>query len=391
MNKIYLQSTALVLNRNQIVSFLPDSFGDTIKERIEYIKKTFGENKIVKAYSIAHEGTARPTTDGQNKKTVELKFTEKALDWIKEKANLAIQKGLKFFDGHNPTNDSQTNTELGQAIATKKINHEGKKHIIAIGIFGKDSPERDISSMEFSVDLEKLNNGSDESIDSISGIALADSTTGQRAGFPDAKKLGEFQCFEFQANEEIVQQNKKVKMDVSTIKEWIRENGIQPQQLYTPTEIIGEVRVVDGKLEFDGGIPQFNNKILGRLKNAYVFPETDYKILQEKLNKIPELEKSFGEYKKIKTKQDASESLPTILKQRNFDESKLKYVNEIFNKKKILDNLDSEIDISTQINSKLDEIQDDYEFNFKTFGKPEIPNNVIGKTNMTVMESNYDY
>jgi hypothetical protein len=98
--------------------------------------------------------------------------------------------------------------------------------------------------------------------------------------------------------------------------------------------------------------------------------------LQDQLSKLPELEKTALEYKTIKTKQIVSEQLPQIFKQRNFDDSKQKYANEILTKKKILDNLNPNEDAITQINSKLDEIAEDYEFNFKTFGKAELPANV---------------
>lgn len=383
MDKIYLQGMTLALNKNQVISFLPDNFGKTIQDKIDYIKTKFGFSPVIRAYSIAHEGTAKPTTPGQNKKSVELKFTEKALDWIKEKASSAIDKGLKFFDGHNPSNDEQTNTELGQVIGVKKITHNGKKHVIAIGIFKDDSPNRDISSMEFSVDVKKLNAGSDEAVDEITGIALADTANGDKPGFPEAKQLAEFQCFEFRENDEEPQRLKietkketKKNMTLEEIKNGIRELGILPQQLFSPTEIIGEVRIQDGKLEFEGGVPQFNNKIIARLKGAYVYPETDYKSLQDQLSKLPELEKTVGEYKQFKTKQIVSESLPTIYKQRNFDEAKQKYSNDMLAKKKILDNLDINVDALTQINAKLDEIAEDYEYNFKTFAKPEVPSNV---------------
>ena len=165
-------------------------------------------------------------------------------------------------------------------------------------------------------------------------------------------------------------------MTLEEIKNGIRELGILPQQLFSPTEIIGEVRIQDGKLEFEGGVPQFNNKIIARLKGAYVYPETDYKSLQDQLSKLPELEKTVGEYKQFKTKQIVSESLPTIYKQRNFDEAKQKYSNDMLAKKKILDNLDINVDALTQINAKLDEIAEDYEYNCKTFAKPEVPSNV---------------
>lgn len=382
MDKIYLQGMTLALNKNQVISFLPDNFGKTIQDKIDYIKTKFGFSPVIRAYSIAHEGTAKPTTPGQNKKSVELKFTEKALDWIKEKASNAIDKGLKFFDGHNPTNDEQTNTELGQVIGVKKITHNGKKHVIAIGVFKDDSPIRDISSMEFSVDVKKLNAGSDESIDEITGIALADTANGDKPGFPEAKQLAEFQCFEFQENDEPqilkIETKKETKkyMTIDEMKEEIRKQGISPHQLFTPTDIVGDVKIIDGRIEFEGGVPQVNNKIIGRLKGAYIFPEAEYKTLQEKLAKFPEMEKTVVEYKQFKAKQTASESLSAIYKQRNFDEAKQKYANDILSKKKILDNLNPEVDTLTQINIKLDEIAEDYEYNFKTFAKPEVPSNV---------------
>ena len=399
MNKIYLQGTTLALNKNQVISFLPDNFGKSVQDKIDYIKSKFGFSPIIRAYSIAHEGTARPTTPGENKRAVELKFTEKALDWIKDKASKAIDKGLKFFDGHNPSNDTQTNTELGEVIGVKKITHNGKKHVIAIGVFKEDSPTRDISSMEFAVDVKKLNAGSDEAVDEITGIALADTSTGEKPGFPEAKQLAEFQCFEFQENEEPQilkiepkKENKKY-MTIDEMKEEIRKQGISPHQLYSPTEIVGEVKIVEGRLEFEGGVPQVNNKVLGRLKGAYIFPEAEYKTLQEKLAKFPELEKTVGEYKQFKAKQTVSESLPNIFKQRNFDEAKQKYATEILSKKKILDNLNPEVDALTQINSKLDEIAEDYEFNFKTFGKPEVPANVPAITGAGGMpgQTGFDY
>ena len=399
MNKIYLQGTTLALNKNQVISFLPDNFGKSVQDKIDYIKSKFGFSPVIRAYSIAHEGTARPTTPGENKRAVELKFTDKALDWIKDKASKAIDKGLKFFDGHNPSNDTQTNTELGEVIGVKKITHNGKKHVIAIGVFKEDSPTRDISSMEFAVDVKKLNAGSDEAVDEITGIALADTSTGEKPGFPEAKQLAEFQCFEFQENEEPQilkiepkKENKKY-MTIDEMKEEIRKQGISPHQLYSPTEIVGEVKIVEGRLEFEGGVPQVNNKVLGRLKGAYIFPEAEYKTLQEKLAKFPELEKTVGEYKQFKAKQTVSESLPNIFKQRNFDEAKQKYATEILSKKKILDNLNPEVDALTQINSKLDEIAEDYEFNFKTFGKPEVPANVPAITGAGGMpgQTGFDY
>lgn len=401
MDKIYLQGTSLALNKNQVISFLPDSFGKTIQDKINYIKSKLGYSPVIRAYSIAHEGIARPTTPGENKKSVELKFTEKALDWIKEKATKAIEKGLRFFDGHNPTNDTQTNKELGQVIGVKKINHNGKKHVIAIGVFKEDAPSRDISSMEFSMDVEKLNSGSDEALDEITGIALADSSAGDKPGFPEAKQIAEFQCFEFQEIEdqkEIKIENKikketKKNMTLDEIKAGIKELGLLPQQLFSPTEVIGEMRVTDGKVEFDGGVPQFNNKIIARLKGAYVFPEMEYKQLQEKLNKLPELEKNVTEYKQFKVKQTISEQLPNIFKSKGFDETKQKYATEILTKKKILDNLDINVDAISQINAKLDEIAEDYEYNHKIFANPEIPKNVpaISGTQGFPGQSDFDY
>ena len=381
MDRIYLQGTTLALNKNQVISFLPDSLGKTIQDKINTIKAKFGFSPIIRAYSIAHEGTATPTTPGENKKAVELKFTEKALDWIKEKASLAIEKGLKFFDGHNPTNDTQTNKELGQVIGVKKITHNGKKHVIAIGVFKEDTPNRDISSMEFAVDVQKLNAGSDEAVDEITGIALADTSTGERPGFPEAKQLAEFQCFEFSeettvSNINDKKENIKMELNLDMVKKFIRENDIPPQKIWEPGEIVGEPRIEDGKLVIEGGFNAINNKILGKLKTARIYDESQYKTLQDQLSKLPELEKAAVEYKTIKAKQIVSEQLPQIFKQRNFDEAKQKYANEILAKKKILDNINPNEDAITQINSKLDEIAEDYEFNFKTFGKAELPANV---------------
>lgn len=381
MNKIYLQGTTLTLSKNQIISFLPDNLGKTVQDKIDSIKKKFGFSPVIRAYSIAHEGTAKPTTPGQNKKAVELKFTEKALDWIKEKASNAIEKGFKFFEGHNPTNDEQTNPELGEVIAVKKITHNGKKHVIAIGAFKEDAPARDIASMEFTVDVQKMESGSDEAIDEITGIALADTSNGDKPGFPEAKQLAEFQCFEFseeKTESNIIDKKDNVKMELNLemVKKFVRENDIPPQKIWEPGELVGEPRIEDGKLVIEGGYSALNNKILGKLKTAKIFGETEYKELQDKLTKLPELEKVALEHKQTKVKQTVTEALPNIFKQRNFDEPKQKYANEILTKKKILDNLDPEVDALTQINSKLDEIAEDYEFNFKTFGKPEIPTNV---------------
>ena len=53
MDKIYLQGMTLALNKNQVISFLPDNFGKTIQDKIDYIKTTFGFSPVIRAYSIA--------------------------------------------------------------------------------------------------------------------------------------------------------------------------------------------------------------------------------------------------------------------------------------------------------------------------------------------------
>lgn len=231
VSSVQLQAFQFNLNESEILAMIEPDVLNEIKLR--------NPHPYFRAYSICHDGISKPkllNTDSQGP----IEWTRKAVQSIK---NIAL-KGIKFFLGHNEDNSTDNRGEpLGEIIANKEMEIDGKVHHIAIGYFpDKDKvKDYDICSHEGLWSFIKESGKTiAEKVSKITAIALGNSKEDSPA-FPGAVNLGAVQCFENDAGGDPDKNkaggesaNNKGKIMALTLKEvndYIVENKVHISQL----------------------------------------------------------------------------------------------------------------------------------------------------------------
>jgi hypothetical protein len=178
------------LNQNEILGLIP---ADTLAK----IKET-NPHPYFQAFSIAHEGSARPKVLGETEQKPVV-WSRRAIQSIKN----IVTKGVKFFKRHNKDNSTEGRKDYGEVVADTQKEIDGKLHHIVVGYFPDKEAVKDcdVCSQEANWGLlETAKNFVADTITKLTGIALANSSE-ELPAFPGAKRLGSVQALQIQAFE----------------------------------------------------------------------------------------------------------------------------------------------------------------------------------------------
>lgn len=292
-------------SQNDIISKIPPNILAEIKAK--------DEHPFFQLYSICHEGTSTPKIEGKGHKPIT--WFKKAIQSIKS----VIKKGIKFFDGHNSTNDNQDKKILGEVIHAFEEEIDNKLHYCTIGYFPPETREiaktKDICSQEAEWNLfEVAGQYIADVCQEITGIALANSKEGYTPAFEGAKRLGLLQAFsDTMTITPVGETVKETKiMTFSELKDKVRELNVHPHQLYNLDEI------KDDK-EF--------GKVYDEIKTL-----TDEKTELEK--KIDNFEKENTKLTRSIQLDNAKDKLKEIYKESQTTENMQKFINDIYDEQK---------------------------------------------------------
>lgn len=303
MSLVRLDIQLQAFSQNNIMNKIPEDVLRKIKET--------DDHPFFQLYSICHEGISQPKLLG--KKSRPIVWMKKAIQSIKN----VIKKGIKFFDGHNITNDDQNQEELGEVIHSYEDEIDGKLHHCVIGYFPPETrdkaKEKDACSQEATWNLiEAGENLIADVCEKISGIALVKSSESKPA-FKDAKRLAYIQAFEDNntpTGEVKLGDNleEKKTMTLVELKQKVRELNVFPHQLYSLDEIK-------------------DDREFGQVYDEIKTKETN---IQEKEKELTETKTKNTELSRKIQLNSAKGKLKDIYKELELTENMTKFVDEIY-------------------------------------------------------------
>lgn len=276
---IKLQCYAVTISPEEIRRNIPISVMTEIKNK--------NPSPYFRAYSVMHEGTARPRVIGE----------ENALPtyWGRQVIRAAknvIRRGVQFFIGHNADNSTAGRKSIGEVVATFTKSIGDKLHNIAIGYFPEkfESDKYNVCSIEGDVMTQDMADHSIiQAVKKVSGIALGNDSQ-ERPAFPGAVYLASLQAFDDNEDHEDPPSNKnktvrKSRMEITfdDIKRTVRDRNIHVDQLYTEDEIKKD--------------RTFEKSLSDAVKTATenMIPKEEHeKLLNEKVGEIDKLTKSVS-------------------------------------------------------------------------------------------------
>lgn len=189
-----------------------------------------------KAWVVAQEGISTPRFVGRTK-PVKISWPKKA---IQATAGF-IKKGIKFFQGHNKDNSTDGRPYLGEIVASKIMEIEGKLSSVVVGYFPGENIEQvkkqNVCSMEAIWNLAKTAAGYvSEGIKKLTGIALGNGNFDKPA-FAGAGELAQVQAFE---DTKINKENKEMSdITYGMVESFVKDprNNVKPSQFFTWEQI----------------------------------------------------------------------------------------------------------------------------------------------------------
>lgn len=315
----YEKVQAFINLYSQLQSFSQDEIIQKIPpQKLEEIKQK-DSHPFFQLYSVCHEGTSRPKIEGKGYKPIT--WFKKAIQSIKN----VFKPGVKFFDGHNITNDNQDKKILGEVIHAFEEMINGKLHYCTIGYFPPETRDiaktKDICSQEAEWDLINVAGHLFADIcRNVTGIALANSNDNMQPAFKEAKRLAYVQAFNISSSGKDVlsgQDNKGDSMDLNTVPfneltAELKRRHTLPSQIYSIDEIKKD--------------KEFNNVFdeLGTLKTNLQAKETElekFKADNTKLNRSIQLQNAKGK-------------LSELYKTSNLTDKMKKFIDNIYEKNK---------------------------------------------------------
>jgi len=278
MDRIYTLSNILAFEENQILSYVDNN-------ALAEIKKT-DPKPLLKAYTIAHEGTTKPKVLGTGYKIMQ--WGRAAVESVFD----ALQIGIKSIAGHTADNNANSKPEKATVIGKGKQLIDNVLHTIAVLYFpNKNDSDYNTISMEASVlHDDNPNNSIVDSVKNITALALGKLGLDSPA-FPNAKEIASIQCFESdQTSFNKIKNNEEKRKMLTTeeVREFLRTTGfpvvkelfrdviqhkhIFPSQIFLPEEIIGTVKTENGDLLIDGGdkeLVAYIKKPLNDVRKSY--------------------------------------------------------------------------------------------------------------------------
>lgn len=367
MNKIQIQCSSIALKKDEMLSLIPDS----VKQSLSAYDKDY-ESKL-KPYVLCHEGDARPSVfDSTGKKSIIMRWTRDTVRGFMNK----LRTGLQCFNGHNPTNEEQTNPRLGQLAGFGEKIINGILSAIGIGYFPNFElvKEMDVISAEFDVLNSGLidNNGIIEvlgnAIGEITGLALGSRVNGMKPAFPGAESLA-IQAFEFTEIKEKPKLERKDVIDTLTIdeiKSVVRAREWRPTQVFDANSILKIEELEDGSKRIKSSDDSLNKWFKDHLKESAIIPKSKLDGNSELQKKYAELEKNYAAAKPAYLKNIATEKFNSLAKSKNLDQNEKKL---LFVKNKVEKSIDkfsgSDKDLDKHIDDIANEAITDFEELYK--------------------------
>lgn len=312
MDRIYTLSNILAFEENQILSYVDNN-------ALAEIKKT-DPKPLLKAYTIAHEGTTKPKVLGTGYKIMQ--WGRAAVESVFD----ALQIGIKSIAGHTADNNANSKPEKATVIGKGKQLIDNVLHTIAVLYFpNKNDSDYNTISMEASVlHDDNPNNSIVDSVKNITALALGKLGLDSPA-FPNAKEIASIQCFENDQNSfnKIKNNEEKRKMPTTEeVREFLRTTGfpvvkdlmrdviahkhIFPSQIFLPEEIIGTVKTENGDLLIDGG----DKELVAYIKKPLNDVRKSYN------EKIIEFEKNLKNVQRENVKLSAHTLISDVIKEK---------------------------------------------------------------------------
>lgn len=312
MDRIYTLSNILAFEENQILSYVDNN-------ALAEIKKT-DPKPLLKAYTIAHEGTTKPKVLGTGYKIMQ--WGRAAVESVFD----ALQIGIKSIAGHTADNNPNSKPEKATVIGKGKQLIDNVLHTIAVLYFpNKNDSDYNTISMEASVlHDDNPNNSIVDSVKNITALALGKLGLDSPA-FPGAREIASIQCFESDQTSfnKIKNNEEKRKMPTTEeVREFLRTTGfpvvkelfrdviqhkhIFPSQIFLPEEIIGTVKTENGDLLIDGG----DKELVAYIKKPLNDVRKSYN------EKIIEFEKNLKNVQRENVKLSAHTMVTDIVKEK---------------------------------------------------------------------------
>lgn len=312
MDRIYTLSNILAFEENQILSYVDNN-------ALAEIKKT-DPKPLLKAYTIAHEGTTKPKVLGTGYKIMQ--WGRAAVESVYD----ALQIGIKSIAGHTADNNANSKPEKATVIGKGKQLIDNVLHTIAVLYFpNKNDSDYNTISMEASVlHDDNPNNSIVDSVKNITALALGKLGVDSPA-FPGAREIASIQCFDNDQNSfnKIKNNEEKRKMPTTEeVREFLRTTGfpvvkdlmrdviahkhIFPSQIFLPEEIIGTVKTENGDLLIDGG----DKELVAYIKKPLNDVRKSYN------EKIIEFEKNLKNVQKENVKLSAHTLISDVIKEK---------------------------------------------------------------------------
>lgn len=299
------------LSQTEIIARIPQGVFDSIKSK--------DEHPFFQMYSIAHEGVSSPKIEGKGFKPIT--WFKGAIQSIKKVFN----NGVKFFNGHNSTNQSQDKQELGVVIHAFEEKIDGKLHYCTIGYFPPETreiaKEMDVCSQEAEWNLiQAAGRLIADTCKNVTGIALANSKY-QAPAFKDAKRLAYVQAFDNSASAQTNNSEGDSPMtydDVlkfsnrDVVRKLVADLQLHPNQLF-------DLKGIQSDREF--------SKYFEELDQSKKSLEDLYKELEDSKTKNTELDR------KIKLN-NAKGKLDGLYKELNYTDNIKKFIDKMYDESK---------------------------------------------------------
>lgn len=309
MNNIYTISNILAFGENEILKYVDNN-------ALAEIKKT-DPKPLLKAFTIAHEGTTKPKVLGTGYRVMQ--WGRSAIESVYD----ALQVGIKSISGHTSDNNPNSKPEKATVIGKGKQLIDNVLHTIAVLYFpNKNDADYNTISMEAQVmHDDNPNNSIVDSVKNITALALGKLGLDSPA-FPNAKEIASIQCFEDSFNKNNKDEEKRKMPTQEEVRDFLRTTGfpivkdlfrdviahkhIFPSQIFSAEEIIGTVKTENGDLQIEGGdkeLVAYIKKPLNDVRKSY-----DQKII--------EFEKNLKNVQKENIKLSAGTMIQDVVKEK---------------------------------------------------------------------------
>ena len=227
--KQYLVATIQALSQPEINALIDPDVLARLKQN--------DPNPEIRVYSIGHTGESNLHLPGIGQKT--FTWIQAAVQWLVDRLPI----GTSVFNRHDPNSNSHSGREQIGEVVGKAVKHIGDRLNALAAIYIQPqfrSRPLDVASVE--AEIEYAHDGLQAwptAVNNVSGVALSNSGI-DTPGFPGATLLGAVQAYvQAFAGESFG----GTTMNLSEVRQAIKEQGWSPAQIFSMSDITGDARV----------------------------------------------------------------------------------------------------------------------------------------------------